>query len=130
MTLFSTFRGLLQFIFPVSDYQTCGNMSVHVTVMTYYQADTIKWKKRLPYGKVSLTILKRPLHRIFSVFPNQNDVTGHLFVCRLRDLQNIALFTFYLTMVLTPTRKIKHIFPGFPSKTRGTACHVLAIFVH
>ena len=65
---------------------------------------------------------------LFSV-PNQNDVTGHLFVCRLRDLQNIEFFTFYLTMVLTPTRKIKHSFPGFPSKTRGTVCHVLAIFV-
>ena len=43
----SNFRGMLQFIFEVSDYQTCGNMSVHVTLMTYYQAETIELKKRL-----------------------------------------------------------------------------------
>ena len=42
MTPFLTLTGMLQFIFEVSDYQTSGNMSVHVTMMTYYQADIIE----------------------------------------------------------------------------------------
>ena len=66
---------MLQFIFEVSDYQTSGNMSVHVTIMTYYQAETLRLKKRLWYHKVSLTLLKRLLHCIFSVSTNQNAVT-------------------------------------------------------
>ena len=118
---------MLQFIFEVSDYQTSGNMSVHVTIMTYYQAETLRLKKRLWHHKVSLTLLKRMLHCIFSVSFNQNAVTCHLFVCQLRDLQNIMFPSFYLTMVLTPTCKIKHSFLGFHLKTRGTVCHVLAI---
>ena len=125
---FSNFRCMLQFIFVVSDYQTSGNMSVHVTIMTYYQAETIKSKKRLWNEKVSLVHLKRPLHCIFSLFANQMAVTFYLFVCQLWDLQNMNAWSFYLTMVLTQTCKINHSPLGLHLKTRGTVCHVLAIF--
>ena len=66
---FSNLRCMLQFIFVVSDYQTSGNMSVHVTIMTYYQAETIKSKKKTLKWK-----------SIFGTF--EKAVTLYLFIVR------------------------------------------------
>ena len=66
---FSNFRGMLQFIFEVSDYQTSGNMSVHVTIMTYYQAETLRLKKKtLTSQSIFDTFEKAVTLYLFSVF--------------------------------------------------------------